>query len=198
MDHIQSTQVRDHEPYTFNVAVGSTFAQMLGCINSTRSSHVPLTIGASLAAPSQTLRSRGTDLHLNFLPFCGEKGWDLAKQSEFRLGMYQNRPESRGRLRVTSPDPKANLSIVFNHLTAPNDVRTLMDGMKLAKRIAAAVPLKPFGVQELAPGPQGDTDQALLEYIRTTADTGFHFCGTARMGCRRQAVVDPQSSACTV
>jgi hypothetical protein len=33
-------------------------------------------------------------------------------------------------------DPNANPSIVFNQ-TAPNDVRTLMDGMKLA-RIAAA------------------------------------------------------------
>jgi hypothetical protein len=42
------------------------------------------------------------DLHLQLLLFspCDE-GWDLAKCSGCRLGMYQNRLRSRGRVRIT-------------------------------------------------------------------------------------------------
>ncbi len=71
--------------------------------------------------------------------------------------MYQSRPTSRGRVRISSDDPKANASYLFNHLTEDEDVRTLMDGMKIAKRVADAMP-KEYNIKEIAPGPDGDTD----------------------------------------
>lgn len=52
-------------------------------------------------------------------------------------------------------------------------------------------PLKGQIIEEIEPGPRGDNDEDLLAYIRETADTGFHFCGTARMGKDDMAVVDP-------
>lgn len=154
----------------------------------------PLTIGASLAGAYIRTRPdlEAPDVHLHFLPFMpGDKGWDLAKFSGFRLGMYQNRPVSRGRVRITSSDPKASPSILFNHLTEEEDVRAIVGGMKLAKRVAEAMP-KELGVREIAPGPAGDSDEGLLDYIRANGDTGFHYCGTARMGTDARAVVDPQ------
>ena len=66
-----------------------------------------------------------------------------------------------------------------------------MDGMKLAKRVADAMPGE-FDVREIAPGVDGDTDEGLLDFIRANEDTGFHYCGTARMGNDDMAVVDPQ------
>jgi choline dehydrogenase-like flavoprotein len=51
---------------------------------------------------------------------------------------------------------------------------------------------KQFDVREIAPGPDADSDDGLLDYIRANADTAFHFCGTARMGDDDMAVVDPQ------
>lgn len=83
------------------------------------------------------------------------------------------------------------MSTILLHLTEEEDVRTIMDGMKLAKRVAEAIP-EEFGVQEIDPGRKGDSDDGLLDYIRSNADTGFHYCGTARMGTDDMAVVDPQ------
>jgi len=121
----------------------------------------------------------------------GEKAWDLADFSGFRLGMYQCRAASRGRVRITSPDPRDSPSIVFNHLTEEEDVRVIMAGMKLAKKLGEAMP-KEFDVKEIEPGGDADTDDGLLDYIRSNADTAFHFCGSARMGTDDMAVVDPQ------
>ena len=51
---------------------------------------------------------------------------------------------------------------------------------------------KELEVREIAPGEEGNTDRDLLHYIRRTADTGFHYCGTARIGKDGLAVVDPR------
>jgi choline dehydrogenase len=50
---------------------------------------------------------------------------------------------------------------------------------------------KELDVREIA-GPEADTDDGLLDYIRANGDTAFHFCGSARMGTDDMAVVDPQ------
>jgi len=193
MDHMQvgrkySTSSDD----TFNKRVGDPLGQMLAGINYfVGPRNGPLTIGASLAGAYVFTRPglEAPDLHLHFLPFMpGAKGWDLSKESGFRLGMYQNRPRSRGRVRIRSSDPTEAPSVLFNHLADPDDVRTIMDGMKLARRIADA--MKTFDVREIEPGPAGETDEGLLDYIRTNGDTGFHYSGTARMGEDDMCVVD--------
>lgn len=195
-DHVQvGRSYSTSSEHTLNRQVGTIFAQLnagikyyLGARNG------PLTIGASLAGAYIKTHSDASspNLHLHFLPFMpGEKGWDLADFSGFRLGMYQARPTSRGRVRITSPDPRASTSVLFNHLTQDEDVNTLMAGMKIARRIAVGMS-QAFHVEEIAPGSDADTEDGLLDYIRTTADTGFHYCGTARMGTDDMAVVDPQ------
>lgn len=121
----------------------------------------------------------------------GDKGWDLADSSGFRLGMYQGRPKSRGHVRITSADPPAPAEYTFNHLSAEEDRQVLMRGMRIAKEIAQAMPAE-FQIEEIAPGPAGDSDQGLLDYMRDSAGTGFHYAGTARIGTDDMAVVDPQ------
>jgi choline dehydrogenase len=195
MDHVQvGRKYMTTSPHTLNKKVGGPLSQLLAGINYYLGPrNGPLTIGASLAGAYVYTRpdAGAPDLHLHFLPFMpGDKGWDLAKFSGFRLGMYQNRPLSRGHVRITSPDPRVSPKVRFNHLAEEEDVRTIMEGMKLAKRIAETEPLKRHIVKEIAPGADGDTDEGLLEFIRETADTGFHFSGTARMGADDMAVVD--------
>jgi choline dehydrogenase len=181
--------------YTFNMQVGTAISKAVEALNYYLGPrNGPLTIGAALCGAFVYTQPGGQtpDLHLHFLPFMpGEKGWDLADFSGFRLGMYQSRPASRGRVRITSPDPRVSPSFVFNHLTEEEDVRTLMAGMKLAKRVGEAMPTE-VDAREIEPGADVDSDEELLEYIRGNADTAFHFCGTARMGTDDMAVVDPQ------
>jgi choline dehydrogenase len=196
IDHVQvGRKYTTTSPYTFNKQVGNVFSQAKEALNYYLGPrNGPLTIGAALCGAFVYTRpdSDTPDLHLHFLPFMpGEKGWDLADFSGFRLGMYQSRPASRGRVRITSPDPRVSPSFVFNHLSEEEDVRTLMAGMKLAKRVGEAMP-KEVDAREIEPGADADSDEGLLEYIRANADTAFHFCGTARMGTDDMAVVDPQ------
>jgi choline dehydrogenase len=68
----------------------------------------------------------------------------------------------------------------------------MLGAAHLARRVAAQAPLAALIEEELRPGPQAATDDALLENIRATAGTVFHPCGTARMGGDPMAVLDPQ------
>jgi choline dehydrogenase len=45
-------------------------------------------------------------------------------------------------------------------------------------------------IEQIAPR-TNPSDDELLQYIKETSDTAFHFAGTARMGTDDMAVVDP-------
>ncbi|WP_224760501.1 GMC family oxidoreductase [Salinibacterium sp. ZJ450] len=196
MDHVQvGRKYTTSSEWTLNQKAGNIIKQGLtgiGYFAGKRNG--PLTIGASLGGAYLKTQpgAEAPDLHLHFLPFMpAEAGWGLAKFSGFRIGMYQNRPLSRGTMHITSADPKVSPAFLFNHLSEEEDVRTIMAGMKIATQIVDAMPSN-LDIKEIAPGPVGDTDEGLLNYIRTTADTGFHYSGTARMGTDAMAVVDPE------
>jgi choline dehydrogenase len=194
MDHVQyGAKFRTSSPYTFNKKVGSWFTQGIeGIRYYLLPRNGPLNIGASLAGAF--FRTNPTlpepDIQLHFLPFMpGPKGWDLADFSGFRLGMYQGRPHSRGHARITSPNVDDQPDFVFNHLSHEEDVAVAVAGMRAAMKIAAAMPAD-LTVEQIAPTPN-PSDAELLQYIRETSDTAFHFAGTARMGTDAMAVVDP-------
>jgi len=195
MDHLQVGRFYStSSPDTFNVRVRNAFAQVLAGMNYYLGPrNGVLTIGAALGGAFFKTRPdvAAPDVQLHFIPFTpGDKGWDLGKGSGIRLAAYQSRPESRGHVRITSPDARTLPAVQFNHLSTATDVRTVLDMMKLASRIAAAEPFRQFDLKETRPGPVGDDE--LLDYVRGNADTSFHFSGTARMGEDDLAVVDPQ------
>jgi choline dehydrogenase len=79
-----------------------------------------------------------------------------------------------------------------NYLSTPVDRATVVDGVRLARRIAATRALAPFVAGEYAPGEKAASDDALLEFVRDHAGTIFHPSGTCRMGDDAMAVVDQQ------
>lgn len=196
MDHIQVGRVfTTSSKDTFNAKVGNKIAQGLNGIKYLAGSRSgPLTIGASLAGSylKTDPELEEPNLQLHFLPFMpGDQGWDLADKSGFRLAMYEGRPQSRGFVRITSADPTAPADITFNHLSSEKDQQVLIKGMRIAQDIAAAMPAE-LNIKEIEPGPLGASDEDLLDYMRTSANTGFHYAGTARIGTDELAVVDPQ------
>ena len=52
--------------------------------------------------------------------------------------------------------------------------------------------MSPFRGEEISPGPQVKTDAEIDEFIRRTAITAHHPCGTCAMGITPEAVTDPQ------
>jgi choline dehydrogenase len=109
----------------------------------------------------------------------------------FFIGISQCRPKSRGSISIASPDPFAPPLIEPNYLSDPDDLRELLAGAKLIRRIAAQPAMQALIAQELQPGPSAAGDDALENDIRARAGSVFHASCTCRMGPdAREAVVD--------
>jgi choline dehydrogenase len=130
-------------------------------------------------------------LHLINAPFSdhGRKRLDI---HAFGLHMCALRPESRGHIGLRSADPADRPLIQPNSLAAENDLRTLRDSVKIARKIMAQPAFDPYRGEELNPGAAATTDADIDSFIRRTAITIYHPVGTAKMGNDRLAVVDSQ------
>jgi choline dehydrogenase-like flavoprotein len=105
------------------------------------------------------------------------------------VGLY---PRSRGRLTLASADPLAAPRIDPQLLSAPEDLRALLRGIRLIRRIFAAPAFARYRARETAPGSGALSDADLIAYIRAEAYTVHHPVSTCRMGSDAAAVVDPQ------
>ncbi|KAJ2903899.1 hypothetical protein MKZ38_009185 [Zalerion maritima] len=107
------------------------------------------------------------------------------------------RPRSRGRLYLTSADPTVKPALDFRYFTDPEgyDAATLVHGVRAARRVAQQSPFREWLAEEVAPGPELQTDEELSEYLRKAAHTVYHPAGTTKMGDVGRdgmAVVDPE------
>jgi choline dehydrogenase-like flavoprotein len=102
-------------------------------------------------------------------------------------------PKARGQVWLRSAEPAAKPHILTNSLSEPDDVRSLLDGMALAREIAAQAPLAQTTIAELKPG-RGIVDRSELEAdLRRRLMLIYHPVGTARMSdTHPEAVVDSQ------
>lgn len=100
-------------------------------------------------------------------------------------------PQSRGTIRLSSPDPTAAPRIAANYLSHPDDLPILLQGLRLARQITRAPALARHIRRETLPGP-ATSDADLIADIRQRAETIYHPVGTCRMGLDDQAPADPQ------
>ncbi|MBA84650.1 MAG: choline dehydrogenase [Rhodobacteraceae bacterium] len=102
------------------------------------------------------------------------------------------RPESRGVVEISSPDPKAKPRIAPNYLSTEGDRKVAADSIRLARRIAAQPAMAKYAPQEMKPGIPGDSDADLAKAAGDIGTTIFHPAGTVRMGADQAAPLDPQ------
>jgi len=133
------------------------------------------------------------DLELVFAPvYFIEHGFGNPAGHGFTIGAVLLQPESRGRITLRSPDPLAPPVIEPNYLATATDLRTLVEGVKLARRIAQTRAFTSYRGEEILPGHNAQTDEAIAEQIRQHAQTLYHPVGTCKMGSDPLAVVDEQ------
>jgi choline dehydrogenase len=137
-----------------------------------------------------------SDLQMTFTPASYKEGVQGQLESEpgMTIAAWQQRPDSRGTVRLRSADPFTAPIIQPNYLAEASDRRVLLAGMKLARKLLASKPLEPYYDHEDFPGPDVRTDDQLLDAARQRGTTTFHPMGTCRMGPAGEpsAVVDAE------
>jgi len=133
------------------------------------------------------------DIKISISPFSADRPQDgLHRFSGFTSIAYQLRPESRGEIKLKSPDPFDAPAVYPNYLSAETDQRTIVAGLKLIRQILANPHLLAFIASEFQPGPEVESDEQLLDYARRRGGTVYHPTSTCKMGSDPLAVVDAE------
>ena len=106
------------------------------------------------------------------------------------------RPNGRGEIRLRSADPIEYPSIDPHYFASDptgQDLATLVEGVRINRRIAAQSPLKELLDYELSPSAEAESDADIADYVRGHCTTLYHAASTCRMGTDPMAVVDPKS-----
>jgi choline dehydrogenase len=101
------------------------------------------------------------------------------------------RPKSRGTVCLTAPDPDAPLEIDPCYFSHPDDMRTMIQAVRLSREIAEQAALAGWNAGEHFPGTAVCDDDEIAAYVARDVSTWFHPVGTCRMGVGGDAVVDP-------
>jgi choline dehydrogenase len=110
----------------------------------------------------------------------------------FTIGAMLFKPKSRGQLTLRSANPLDAPVISTNHLSDAegSDLATIVEGLKIARRIVASPSLAQYCDGELVPGAGANSDAELAAAVRAEGQTIYHPVGTCKMGLDAMAVVD--------
>jgi choline dehydrogenase len=98
------------------------------------------------------------------------------------------RPKSRGRIRLTGPNPTDAVQIESNLMSHPDDLKAAIACVQLCREIGNSDALRPFTKREVMPGNLKRAD--LENFIRDSVVTYWHQTCTAKMGRDAMSVVD--------
>ena len=155
----------------------------------------PLT--STVAEAFAFVRSRpglpAADLQFHFAPaYFSEHGADKYDGHAVTLGPVLLTPRSRGHVRLRSGDVDDKPRIFTNSLSHPEDIASLVAGVKLARQIAQADPMQAVLGHELYPGSDVADDASIEDDLRARVELLYHPVGTCRMGSSEESVVDPE------
>jgi len=133
------------------------------------------------------------DVQLMMAPFSmdfGAAGYAFETFPGMQLFSYPLRPRSEGHVRIQSADPSMPPEVVANYLADPYDQRMAINAFLLMRNVLAAAPLANLLEGETRPGPAVQTDAEILDLYRREGQSGYHACGTCKMGSDPLAVLD--------
>ncbi len=110
----------------------------------------------------------------------------------FGIILILGKPKSRGTLRLASTDATKQALIDPAYYSAPEDLETMVRGVRKARQLGGSAGLKEWGARELMPGKRTRSDAAIARYVRKNTITTYHFAGTCAMGTSEADAVDTQ------
>lgn len=185
-DHLQSRlMLRLNSPISINDLTRGAIRKLFIGLEYLLRRRGLLSFGASLAGgfARTSLAADRPDVQFHFQPLSLDSyDGGLHPFSGATISACQLRPESEGTIHVTSPDPAIRPAIRANYLTTERDRQTMIEGFRWSRRIAAAPALAEVVAVEHRPGPDIESDDEILDYIRATGSSIYHPSGTCRMG----------------
>jgi len=197
-DHYSAPiKLRARLPVTLNDIVNSNVGKVKAGLQYLMFRTGALTMGVSPAA--MFIRTRpelaSPDVKCSISPFSADRPQDgLHKWSGFTVIAYQLRPDSRGEIKLKTPNPADAPAMIPNYLSTEVDQRALVAGLQLCRRVLANPAMQHFIESEYLPGPEVQTDDEMLDHARRMGGTVFHPTSTCKMGIDPMAVVDPTLS----
>ncbi len=136
---------------------------------------------------------RHPDIQFHFVPIAyTDRDKRLVTEDGFRIHVGPMRSQSRGSVKLASPDPRADPLIDIGHMKLERDWIEMRKSIELTREIVAQKAFDGLRTDELSPGTQANDRASIDGFIRDTALTAYHPSGTCRMGKDVRAVVDPQ------
>ncbi len=155
-------------PYTSNVCEGGAFVRTV---------------------PDREL----PDLQFHFLPTAiTDHGFGEPTDQGINFGPTLLRPKSVGDISLRTSDPTDPPQIRANYLHHPADLKVLMEGVRLSRRLAETQALSAHIDFEVLPGNDTTTDEEIAAFVRRSAQTLYHPVGTCRMGPAAELSANPE------
>lgn len=132
------------------------------------------------------------NLMYHFLPIAVRyDGTSIAEGHGYQVHIGPMYSDARGRLWITSADPMAPPSFVFNYLSTEQDRREWIEAIRKTREILEQSAFAPYSGGEISPGAEVSSDDEILDWVRRDGETAYHPSCTNRMGVDDMSVVDP-------
>ena len=132
------------------------------------------------------------DVQFHMVPVVFEQEGLLAPPAHgFTLSACVLKPQSRGMVAVTTPDPTAKPFIVHGYYTDPEDVRSGVAGLRMVMDFVRQAPSRATPRRRTSHRTP-TTTRSLELHMRQTCQTIYHPTSTCRMGADDASVVDPE------
>ncbi|NBF00117.1 choline dehydrogenase [Nonomuraea sp. KC401] len=154
-----------------------------------RSGMLTTNVGEAVAFIRTSDDEPAPDIELIFapVPFV-DHGLSKPAGHGLTVGVVLLQPDSRGRVGLSGGD----VVIDPAYLSVETDVRRLVAGLRMAKRVFTTAAMKPYAGGPMAPYWGPESDEELAQWVRERAETLYHPVGTCRMGTDDASVVDPE------
>ena len=113
---------------------------------------------------------------------------DLKPDEGYNILPGLMKPKSRGTVRLTSADPSATLAVDSNYFADQADIDTYVTGIEIGIAIGNGKAFSDIRQEQV--NLRGADKAQMVDYVRRTALTYFHFAGTCAMGKSASAPVD--------
>jgi choline dehydrogenase-like flavoprotein len=132
------------------------------------------------------LRAPDVEFHFAAAPLMDE-GLAPPPDNGVAFGPVVVKPSSRGTVSLRAPMADSKPRVASNFLTTEEDVRSMVEGTRIALDIASRPALRAIQREALSV-PASDSEQDILDWARRAAQTVYHPTSTCAMG----AVVDSE------